>query len=65
MLEHIRSSTLNDFKIALKDALNGGQGFAIVAHDCSHRYKTLFDEKCKGIAIKCLFQKLYFSSSRF
>ncbi|KAI3761637.1 hypothetical protein L1987_52058 [Smallanthus sonchifolius] len=52
MLEHIRSETLNNFKTALTDALNGGQGFAVAARDCITKFMRLFDEQCQDALIK-------------
>ncbi|KAL8256699.1 hypothetical protein R6Q59_028740 [Mikania micrantha] len=52
MLEHIRSETLNNFKKALTDALNGGQGFAVAVRDCTTKFITLFDEQCQDADVK-------------
>ncbi|XP_024969122.1 protein ROOT HAIR DEFECTIVE 3-like [Cynara cardunculus var. scolymus] len=52
MLEHIRSGTLDYFKKALNDSLNGGQGFAAAARDCTTKSTRLFDEQCKDAIIK-------------
>ncbi|KAL8217358.1 hypothetical protein R6Q57_020731 [Mikania cordata] len=52
MLEHIRSETLNNFKKALTDALNGGQGFAVAARDCTTKFITLFDKQCQDADVK-------------
>ncbi|XP_042756298.1 protein ROOT HAIR DEFECTIVE 3 isoform X1 [Lactuca sativa] len=52
MLEHIQLETLDKFKKALQDALNGGQGFAKAAWNCTESFMTLFDEQCKEVAIK-------------
>ncbi|KVI05883.1 hypothetical protein Ccrd_015768, partial [Cynara cardunculus var. scolymus] len=41
MLEHIRSGTLDYFKKALNDSLNGGQGFAAAARDCTTKSTRL------------------------
>lgn len=49
MLEHIKSGTLENFKKALIDALNGGQGFAVAARDNTAKFTTLFEEQCEGI----------------
>lgn len=57
MLEHIRSNTLDNFKKTLTDTLNGGQGFAIAARECTQKFTRLFDEQCQGIAINCHFLK--------
>ena len=48
MLEHIQLETLNKFKKALEDALNGCQGFAEAVRNCTESHTTLFDEQCKG-----------------
>ncbi|PWA80943.1 protein ROOT HAIR DEFECTIVE 3 [Artemisia annua] len=52
MLEHIRSGTLANFKKALSDALNSGQGFAAAARDCINKFTKLFDEQCQDAVIK-------------
>lgn len=52
MLEHIRSETLENFKKALKESLDGGIGFAVAARDCTTKFTRLFDEQCQGIANK-------------
>ncbi|KAI3727323.1 hypothetical protein L1987_67136 [Smallanthus sonchifolius] len=52
MLEHIRSVTLENFKKALNDALNGGLGFAVAARDCTTKFMRLFDEQCQDAVIK-------------
>ncbi|XP_071711747.1 protein ROOT HAIR DEFECTIVE 3 isoform X2 [Rutidosis leptorrhynchoides] len=52
MLEHIRSGTFDNFKKALSDALNGGQGFAMAARECSNKFIKLFDEHCEDAIIK-------------
>lgn len=52
MLEHIRSGTLDNFKKALNDALNEGQGFAVAARDCTAKFTRLFDEQCEDAIIK-------------
>ncbi|KAK1434207.1 hypothetical protein QVD17_11126 [Tagetes erecta] len=55
MLETIRPKTLEEFKKALNDALNGGLGFAVAARDCAKEFNRLFDEK---YVIKQLFWDL-------
>nr|KAJ0210225.1 hypothetical protein LSAT_V11C400194890 [Lactuca sativa] len=52
MLEHIKSGTLENFKKALIDALNGGQGFAVAARDNTAKFTTLFEEQCEDAIIK-------------
>ncbi|XP_071728538.1 protein ROOT HAIR DEFECTIVE 3-like [Rutidosis leptorrhynchoides] len=52
MLEHIRSRTLDNFKKALSDALNGGQGFALAARECSKKFMKIFEEQCEDAVIK-------------
>lgn len=49
MLGHIRSGTLDKFKEAFDNALNGGQGFAVAARDCTDSFMNLFDEGSAGI----------------
>ncbi|KAL2516350.1 Protein ROOT HAIR DEFECTIVE 3 [Forsythia ovata] len=44
MLGHIRSGTLDGFKDAFDNALNGGKGFAMAARDCSENFMSQFDE---------------------
>ncbi|CAA2992132.1 protein ROOT HAIR DEFECTIVE 3-like isoform X2 [Olea europaea var. sylvestris] len=44
MLGHIRSGTLDRFKDAFDDALNGGKGFAMAARDCSKHFMSEFDD---------------------
>ncbi|KAL3512121.1 hypothetical protein ACH5RR_024838 [Cinchona calisaya] len=46
MLGHIRSGTLERYKEAFNDALNGGKGFAIAACDCTVTFVSQFDEAC-------------------
>ncbi|KAM7483840.1 hypothetical protein LguiB_008423 [Lonicera macranthoides] len=52
MLGHIRSGTLDKFKEAFDNALNGGQGFAMAASDCTESFMKLFDEGCADAVIK-------------
>ncbi|CAI9263493.1 unnamed protein product [Lactuca saligna] len=52
MLEHIRSGTLENFKKALIDALNGGQGFAVAVRDNTAKFSRLFEEQCEDAIIK-------------
>ncbi|CAH1422770.1 unnamed protein product [Lactuca virosa] len=52
MLEHIKSGTLENFKKALIDALNGGQGFAVAARDNTAKFTRLFEEQCEDAIIK-------------
>ncbi|GKB09150.1 protein root hair defective 3, partial [Tanacetum coccineum] len=52
MLEHIKSRTLDNFKKALSHAISGGQGFAVVARDCSKKFLKLFDGQCEDAVIK-------------
>lgn len=49
MLGHVRSGTLDKFKEAFDNALNGGQGFAMAVSDCTESFMKLFDEGCAGI----------------
>ncbi|TYI26953.1 hypothetical protein ES332_A05G146300v1 [Gossypium tomentosum] len=46
MLGHLRSGTLEKFKEAFEEALNGGEGFSLAAHNCTESYMALFDERC-------------------
>ncbi|KAK3018684.1 hypothetical protein RJ639_003115 [Escallonia herrerae] len=52
MLGHIRSGTLDKFKEAFDNALNGGQGFAKAARDCTESYMKVFDEGSRDASIK-------------
>ncbi|KAF9614177.1 hypothetical protein IFM89_015685 [Coptis chinensis] len=52
MLAHLRSRTLDDFKEAFDKALNGGETFAVAAHDCSKYFMSVFDEGCTDVAIE-------------
>ncbi|KAK2983810.1 hypothetical protein RJ640_008486 [Escallonia rubra] len=52
MLGHIRSGTLNKFKEAFDNALNGGQGFAKAARDCTESYMKVFDEGSTDAIVK-------------
>ena len=49
MLSHIRSGTLERFKEAFDEALNGGKGFAMAARHCSETFMSQFDEACAGM----------------
>lgn len=49
MLGHIRSETLERFKAAFEDSLNGGKGFAVAARNCTESFMTRFNELCAGI----------------
>lgn len=49
MLSHIRSGTLERFKEAFDDTLNGGKGFAVAARHCTEIFVSHFDEACAGI----------------
>nr|GFA12948.1 protein root hair defective 3-like [Tanacetum cinerariifolium] len=55
MLEHIRSGTLDNFKKALNDALNSGQGFAAAAHDCINKFAKLFHDQCEVMLKEALY----------
>ncbi|KAL3532482.1 hypothetical protein ACH5RR_006003 [Cinchona calisaya] len=46
MLGRIRSGTLERYKEAFNDAVNGGKGFAIAACDCTVTFVSQFDEAC-------------------
>lgn len=52
MLGHIRSETLERFKAAFEDSLNGGKGFAMAARSCTESFMTRFNESCAGIPMK-------------
>ncbi|KAF8400997.1 hypothetical protein HHK36_014300 [Tetracentron sinense] len=52
MLGHLRSKTLDNFKEAFDKALNGGEGFAVAAHDCTGSFMSLFDKGCADVAIE-------------
>ncbi|KAM7476049.1 hypothetical protein LguiB_023292 [Lonicera macranthoides] len=52
MLGHLRTGTLDKFKDAFDNALNGGQGFAVAASDCTKSFMKQFDEGCADIIIK-------------
>lgn len=49
MLGHLRSGTLERFKVAFEAALNEGKGFAAAARHCSESFLSQFDEACAGI----------------
>lgn len=51
MLGHIRSGTLERFKEAFNDELNGGKGFAMAARNCTETFMSRFDEACAGLVI--------------
>ncbi|KAJ6803042.1 protein ROOT HAIR DEFECTIVE 3-like [Iris pallida] len=51
VLGHLRSKTLDDFKAALDNALERGEGFAVAARDCTKSFLTSFDEGSKDAAI--------------
>lgn len=51
MLSHIRSGTLERFKEAFDEALNGGKGFAMAARHCSETFMSRFDEACADAII--------------
>ncbi|PWA80942.1 protein ROOT HAIR DEFECTIVE 3 [Artemisia annua] len=51
MLGHIKSGTLNNFKNELSHAISGGQGFAVVARDCTKKFLKLFDGQCEDVVI--------------
>ncbi|XP_071901356.1 protein ROOT HAIR DEFECTIVE 3 [Coffea arabica] len=51
MLSHIRSGTLERFKEAFDEALNGGKGFAMAARHCSETFMSQFDEACADAII--------------
>ncbi|CAA3017457.1 ROOT HAIR DEFECTIVE 3-like isoform X2 [Olea europaea subsp. europaea] len=44
MLGHVRSGTLDRFKDAFNNALNGGKGFAMAARECFEYFMSQFDE---------------------
>ncbi|KHG10361.1 root hair defective 3 -like protein [Gossypium arboreum] len=46
MLGHLRSGSLEKFKEAFEEALNGGEGFSLAARNCTESYMALFDERC-------------------
>lgn len=52
MLGHIRSETLERFKAAFEDSLNGGKGFAMAARHCTESFMTRFDESCADALIE-------------
>ncbi|KAL3720855.1 hypothetical protein ACJRO7_005632 [Eucalyptus globulus] len=52
VLEHIGCETLGKFKEAFDKALNGGEGFSVVAHDCAQFYVALFDKGCADAVIE-------------
>ncbi|XP_022642227.1 protein ROOT HAIR DEFECTIVE 3 homolog 1 isoform X2 [Vigna radiata var. radiata] len=51
-LGHIRSGTLDKFKVAFDKALNGGEGFSEAARKCSEFCMVQFDEACADIVIE-------------
>ncbi|ESW07547.1 hypothetical protein PHAVU_010G139100 [Phaseolus vulgaris] len=51
-LGHIRSGTLDKFKVAFDKALNGGEGFSVAANNCSASCMVQFDEACVDIVIE-------------
>ncbi|WVZ22407.1 hypothetical protein V8G54_000951 [Vigna mungo] len=51
-LGHIRSGTLDKFKVTFEKALNGGEGFSEAARKCSEFCMVQFDEACADIVIE-------------
>ncbi|KOM30239.1 hypothetical protein LR48_Vigan1082s001100, partial [Vigna angularis] len=51
-LGHIRSGTLDKFKVVFDKALNGGEGFSEAARKCSEFCMVQFDEACADIVIE-------------
>ncbi|GMH03757.1 hypothetical protein Nepgr_005596 [Nepenthes gracilis] len=52
IVEHLRSGTLDKFKVAFDKALSGGDGFSAAAHSCTQSFVSLFDEGCADSAIR-------------
>ncbi|KAI5665460.1 hypothetical protein M9H77_15313 [Catharanthus roseus] len=52
MLGHLRSGTLERFKVAFEAALNEGKGFAAAARHCSESFLSQFDEACADASIE-------------
>ncbi|PWA88653.1 protein ROOT HAIR DEFECTIVE 3 [Artemisia annua] len=45
LLKHLQSVTLKNSKTEFDHALNGGQGFAMAARNCTEKFTRLFDEQ--------------------
>ncbi|XP_028556728.1 protein ROOT HAIR DEFECTIVE 3-like isoform X2 [Dendrobium catenatum] len=52
MLGHLRSKTLEDFKVRFEKALKSEEGFVVVANDCTQSLMSAFNEACKDAGIE-------------
>ncbi|KAL0908031.1 hypothetical protein M5K25_022496 [Dendrobium thyrsiflorum] len=52
MLGHLRSKTLEDFKVRFEKALESGEGFVVAANDCTQSLMFAFNEGCKDAGIE-------------
>ncbi|KAM7472585.1 hypothetical protein LguiA_010768 [Lonicera macranthoides] len=52
MLEHIHSQTLDRFKEAFQEKINGSEEFFVSAHDSIKSSMTQFDELCADVMVK-------------
>ncbi|KAL6144565.1 PREDICTED: protein ROOT HAIR DEFECTIVE 3-like [Fragaria vesca subsp. vesca] len=52
LLGHLRSGTLEKFKVAFDKALDGGDGFSAAAHNCSESFMAQFDKGCADAIIE-------------
>lgn len=51
MLGHLRSKTLEDFKVRMEQSLNRGEGFASSVRTCTEGCMLEFDHGCAGSVI--------------
>lgn len=63
MLGHVRSGTLDRFKDAFNNALNGGKGFAMAARECFEYFMSQFDEGSAGM-ISYIYNAIYIHMER-
>ncbi|XP_010542421.1 PREDICTED: protein ROOT HAIR DEFECTIVE 3 isoform X2 [Tarenaya hassleriana] len=52
VLGHMRSGTLDNFKVAFEKSLNAGEGFSSAAHACAQSCMSQFDEGCADVVIE-------------
>ncbi|KAF3785806.1 ROOT HAIR DEFECTIVE 3 protein [Nymphaea thermarum] len=51
VLGHLRSRTLDNFKIVFDQALQQGEGFAVAAENCATRCMSEFDQGCADASV--------------